>query len=118
MHGLFLPQLSCYPLPPLFEWPREFYQLLKLAVFILAGVITLYEHTASKNISIISGTIAIVFNPFMPIHLERWIWILLDYSTAACGILFLKKKGQPIERLVKILGLLFIIGIIFRAGSE
>jgi len=65
----------------LLEWPYAYYQILRLAVCAGAAFLAFTEAKNERRgpwIWSLAGT-ALLFNPFLPIHLEReaWIWLYL-----------------------------------------
>lgn len=68
-------------------WPYGYYQLLRWVVLGI-GVYLGYLSIKKENITwtIIMGVIAIAFNPFFPFHLDKEVWVVIDFITS---ILFL-----------------------------
>ena len=74
---------------PLISFPYGFYTLLRLIVSITAGLIIYNTYIISKGIneiSIIFSLILILYNPIVPIHLSREIWIPINFITAGIYI--------------------------------
>ncbi len=76
-----------------FDLPYGYYQFLRIAVTIW-GIITLYklhnQEPANKHTSIItliSGGIAILYNPLIPVHLTKDIWTILNLGSIPCILL-------------------------------
>jgi hypothetical protein len=65
-----------------FDWSYGFYQLLRVVVCFstIYHAYLLYER--ENSMWMLYGFIALLFNPFMPIHLERTIWAMVDFVTA------------------------------------
>jgi hypothetical protein len=68
------------------HWPYGYYMLLRVVVLaaalLLAGLI--YQRT--KQFTIWFGLVliaALVFNPFVPLHLTRGVWSILNLAAAA-----------------------------------
>jgi len=70
-----------------FDWPYEFYQLLRIIVFTV-GLITSYGFYKSKynGWMILFGIFAFIFNPLIPVFLSKNSWIIIDIIS---GLLFL-----------------------------
>lgn len=63
-------------------WPYAYYQLLRVAVF-AAGLyvsISIWQRDPPVAIGIL--ICALVFNPFLPVHLNRAIWSVLNVAAA------------------------------------
>lgn len=68
--------------------PYGYYQFLRLAVSISAGVIVYSNFNEGRPLwTCMFGIICILFNPIFPIHLSRELWIPIDIATAAIFIL-------------------------------
>ncbi len=63
--------------------PYGFFTLLKLIVF-FTNIYLVWLALKSKNLLWIwiYGLIVILFNPIIPIHFERDIWVIIDVFTA------------------------------------
>lgn len=69
--------------------PYGFYIFLRLAVFLVAVYLgyTQWKRDDSFSIWVITlGTIALLYNPILPIHLTREIWIVFNLLTAGIFI--------------------------------
>ncbi len=81
-------------------WPYGYYQLLRLVV---CGVGAYFAYTAYQwgklRAAWLFGGIAALFNPFVPIHLPRELWIPIDVICGATfivsGIALYNSKGDP-----------------------
>lgn len=64
-------------------WPYGYYQLLRVIVFAAGayGAFTLWEHQRGPAIMLV--ICATIFNPFLPVHLNREIWSVLNLAGAA-----------------------------------
>ena len=58
--------------------PYAYYQLLRLVVCVCAAVVAFLEYKAAKGEAtafvVIFVVIAVVMNPFLPVHLTKAIW--------------------------------------------
>ena len=68
------------------RWPYGYYMLLRVivaaAALLLAGLI----YQQAKSFTVWFGLfliVAIVFNPFVPLHLTRGVWSILNVAAAA-----------------------------------
>ena len=69
------------------EWAYGYYQFLRFAVCVVSIYVALVVYDADKMWAVwVFGSIAVLFNPFIPIHFPREIWRVLD---VACGIMFI-----------------------------
>jgi hypothetical protein len=69
-------------------FPYGYYMLLRVVVFMAAGLIALhaYEQDQPGLWPFAFAATAIVFNPFLPFHLGREIWLFVDIGAAALFI--------------------------------
>mgnify|MGYP000007601677 CR=1 FL=1 len=60
-------------------WQYGFFTILRFVVFASTAYVTwiAYEEQKEKWVWIF-GFVAVLFNPFIPIHLNREIWIVID----------------------------------------
>lgn len=84
--------MLCLAVLPL--WTYTYYQLLRIAVFLCcAHVVYLIRSNPQMNIHFgVLIALAVLFNPFILITLERYLWLPIDLG---CAIYFLnlsKKK--------------------------
>ena len=61
-------------------WQYGFFTLLRFVVFATTAYVAwmAYENQKEKWVWIF-GFIAVLFNPFIPLHLTREIWTLIDF---------------------------------------
>lgn len=77
------------------QHPYGFYKILR---FVVCGVAAYGAYFAieleRKNWAWSLGIVAILFNPFIPVHLDRYTWAIIDVIVAFVLIvsLFLLKK--------------------------
>ena len=74
---------------PLLSFPYGFYTLLRLIVSVTAGFIIYHSYKGAggvNEISIIFTLILILYNPIIPVHLTREIWMPINFITS--GIYF------------------------------
>jgi len=69
------------------ELPYGYYILLRIFICLLSGI-TAFVSIESNNKSWmwLFGIIAILFNPIIPIYLEKEIWVVIDFIV---GIIFI-----------------------------
>ena len=73
-------------LAPLVSFPYGFYTLLRLIVSVSAGFIIFYNYKGAggiNEISILFALILILYNPIIPVHLSREIWLPINFITSA-----------------------------------
>lgn len=82
-------------------WPYGFFTLLRFVVFTISAYIAwiLYKVNNEKMVWVF-GFFAILFNPFIPIHLNREIWIVIDlivgiFMIVSVFIIKLDQKQDP-----------------------
>lgn len=70
---------------PLIKFPYGVYILLRLVVFVSAACMIYFSYQDTKQLNttiLIFGFIALLFNPFVPVHLSREIWLPIDFVVA------------------------------------
>ena len=68
-------------------WPYSYYQLLRWVVAIVACYNAYLSHESKQNNwMIVMGIIVVLFNPVVPIHLDKSTWGFLDLITS--GVMF------------------------------
>jgi hypothetical protein len=76
--------------------PYGYYTLLRLAVTACAGFLAYVSMGAGQKGSLVTfSAIAVLFNPVIPVHLDREIWFFIDIAVAVYFIAawrFLAKK--------------------------
>jgi len=89
----FIPAIFLF-IAPLVKFPYGFYVLLRLIVSVSSGVIIYRSYNDTKSINptiIVYGLILLIFNPIIPVHLSREIWLPIDFLVAAIyGYSYLK----------------------------
>lgn len=69
-----------------FDWAYGFYQLLRVVVTFTAVYHASVLYNQEKESWWLYAGIAVLFNPFLPVHLDRSIWAILDFATAVVFI--------------------------------
>lgn len=68
-------------------WPYGYYKLLRLVVCICAGVLTYqsYQNAGERITAWVVGLVvlALLYNPIIPVHLTREIWLPINLASAA-----------------------------------
>lgn len=67
------------------RWPYGYYQLLRIVVFAAALLVAALAYQSAKTFTLWLGLfviVAIVFNPVVPLHLTRGVWLVLNISAA------------------------------------
>lgn len=69
-------------IPPI--WPYGYYTLLRLVVCGTASFIAYRSHKLHRQfLTYITGFLALLFNPIIPVHLDKEFWGILDLTAAA-----------------------------------
>ena len=79
---------------PIISFPYGFYTFLRLVVTItaiIALINSLKNEGGINNTSIIFGLVAILYNPLIPIHLSREIWMPINFITSGIYFFYLYK---------------------------
>jgi hypothetical protein len=67
-----------------FDWDYSYYELLRVVVC-FSSLFIVYRYRSaleSKTAIFLYTGIAVLFNPFIPIHLDRSAWAIIDFGTA------------------------------------
>ena len=83
---LFLIPAVLLILAPLIALPYGFYTLLRLIVSVTAGFIIFHNYKGAggiNEITILFALILILYNPIIPVHLSREIWLPINFITSA-----------------------------------
>jgi hypothetical protein len=67
--------------PPI--WPYGFYVLLRLAVTAVSTYAIFALGTSRPSDTITLALIALLFNPLVPVHLPKALWVVIDLGAAA-----------------------------------
>jgi len=76
-------------LAPLISFPYGFYTFLRLLITISAAIIIFQNFKFAggiNEISILFGLIFILYNPIIPVHLSREIWMPINFITSGVYI--------------------------------
>ena len=79
-------------------WAYGFFMLLRCVVFGTSAYLTWLAYTCRKESwSWIFGFIALLFNPIIPIHLYRELWVIIDLLVAVFLIISIFAFKLPEE---------------------
>lgn len=80
-------------------WPYGFFTLLRFVVFASSAYVAYMAYEVQKEKGVwIFGFLAILFNPFIVIHLNREIWSVLDLIVGIfmiISVFVLKLEHKP-----------------------
>ncbi len=80
-------------------WPYGFFTMLRFVVFASSVYVAWMAHEAKKEKWVwIFGFLAVLFNPFIVIHLNREIWSVIDLIVGAfmiVSVFVLKLDHKP-----------------------
>lgn len=64
--------------------PHGYYQFLRVATVVLAGFIAyaIYQHDEESKLIWLFVAVAVLFNPFVPIYLDKGTWAVIDLAVA------------------------------------
>lgn len=82
------------------ELPYGYYTFLRLIVFIVS-IICVFEYFEKRNIFvIIFSIVAILFNPLIPVHLDKETWMPIDIITSVIFVISIfSKTKEEIHKL-------------------
>jgi len=77
-------------------WPYGYYTLLRLVVCFTAAFLGWFSYKKQRIRWVwIMSFIALVFNPFVPLHFGRELWLMVDIIAAILfGVFLLKNKRE------------------------
>ncbi len=77
----------------IFPLPYGYFMLLRLVVTVAAAYVA-YENFSknTQNWGVVFVFIALLFNPFYTIHLDKTLWTAIDLVVAVLFFINLKKK--------------------------
>jgi hypothetical protein len=91
---------SLFILIAILPLPYGYYTLLRIVVSIAAGYIAFiaYSEGSTKAYLVIYGLMALLYNPILPVHLSREIWLPINLGTIGVLIttLFITKKNKSV----------------------
>ncbi len=83
-------------------WPYGFFTLLRLVVFGTTVYLSWLAYKSERHVWIwIFGFLALVFNPVIPLHLGRDLWIVVDLLVAVFLIISIFVFKLPKEFKIK-----------------
>lgn len=103
----FTPELLIWlvPITMLFiglgDLPYGYYTLLRILVCASTAYLAWQHYNYCAELTwwtLLLGFIAVLFNPIIPIHLEREIWAPIDVISAAVLIVHMIKSQKILER--------------------
>lgn len=80
--------------------PYGYYTLLRIVVSIAAGLVAFSVYSKSQSVSVwvaVFGLLALLFNPIIPVHLDRELWFIIDLGAAATFLTYgiLSREREP-----------------------
>jgi len=81
-------------------WPYGFFTMLRFVVFVSSAYVAWMAYEAHKEKWVWTfGFLAVLFNPFIVIHLNREIWSIIDFIVGVFMIvsIFVFKLYRKIE---------------------
>ena len=75
-----------------------FWKFLEIITCAVSVVVAVFSYHAERMWAVwLLGFVAVLFNPLVPIHLTREIWVVIDMIVAtffAVSVFLLKPKGK------------------------
>lgn len=103
-------------------WPYSYYQILRLVVTAVAAYLSyLHQEEGHGSWPTILVLTAFLYNPFVPVELEKHIWVQINAFTAALltlGHLNLTDRKPVILSFYLALISIILLGIAFIASEE
>ncbi len=72
--------------------PYDYFVVLRLVNFAIFGFLSYTVRKRYETWMIILGGLALLFNPFIPLHVSKSVWIVLDIGTVLVAIVFFVKS--------------------------
>lgn len=105
-------------------WSDGYYVFLRWVVFIVSGFLVYLAHNLKKPSRVVLFTlIAILFNPFIPIHFDQGTWIIIDFIVAILFLIsvfefavekLMNKKNNMLKVFILVIAIsIFIVSLIF-----
>lgn len=86
----------------LFSWPYDYYVFLRWVVAGVAIFLTyLGYETKRQGWAVILAIIALLFNPLIPVHLDRETWQIIDLVVAGILAVSLHGLSDKIEKPIE-----------------
>jgi len=79
---------------PFYDGPYGYYVLLRLVVTVAAAYLAFREYQSQQAVGpwvIGFGFLALLFNPLIPVELNRGIWLPIDLASAAAFVVYFFK---------------------------
>ncbi len=89
LYLFFLIPAALLIIAPIVSFPYGFYTFLRLVTSLTSGFIIYFTYKSSNGINEISFIfliILILYNPVIPVHLSREIWMPINFVTSAIYI--------------------------------
>lgn len=67
------------------RWPYGYYMLLRVVVLVTALLVASMAYQRERALTVWAAFFviaAVIFNPFVPLHLTRGVWSILNVATA------------------------------------
>ena len=84
--------LCCLGILPM---PYDFYLLLRVIVCSSAALVAYYDFRSGNESWIIFAVLGALFNPFVPVYLNKPMWIVIDLAAAGLFYWRYQKNGSP-----------------------
>lgn len=86
-------------------WPHGYYQFLRIVTFLLSAAVIFRAFHVDRKGWLIFGVIgAIVYNPFLPLRMDKGDWSLLDIAFAiGFGAFGIATMNKPIGKMAAVL---------------
>lgn len=82
-----------------FHLPYGYYQFLRVAVTLIAGVAAYQElEQSNKTAFALFLVTALLFNPILPVYLNRSLWLPIDLAAA---LLFVLSASGSLNQLIQ-----------------
>jgi hypothetical protein len=84
------------------DHPYDYYRFMRFVVCAVTGCAAYYAHESGRKIWVwVYLTIAVLFNPFATVHLDRERWAPIDIGVAVVmlgGIVMARKTKSPSDQ--------------------
>lgn len=83
------------------NWPYDYYVILRFVILIVSGYGAILFYETNGKLAFVFAIIALFYNPFLPAHLSKEAWSVVNIITSAYLIgfvawaLYYKKELKP-----------------------
>lgn len=81
--------------------PYDFFVILRVVNFAIFGFLSYKVQKKNETWMLILGGVALLFNPFIPLHVSKSVWMILDFCTIIIALIFFVKSKFLFQKIKK-----------------